>query len=395
MRRALAALLLLGSASLAAAGVAAGDGGPAGDAAFVDSAQVQGKADFTNEPAGTIAPSATSVPRWSGSFRSGGATYPFTMVGTDPAGAPTPTAVKTVIVPIDLRFRSGLGGVLRGSDRVPAILASPIFRPTDFSVLRNTYVPGYGALGDQGGPPVVTQYGDAVQKAMFWQTGGSNAGYHVTLAAPTVYPAQQVEVPAPQGYDLVGAISKRHYALVDDAWFANRVHNLLVSLKIPPDVAALFVTDSAFLYIGSPSVCCIIGYHGATTSAAGNGKQQVNTYVYASYSDQGIFVSPKLADVHALSHEVSEWYADPFVNNAVPSWSAPTAPFYGCVSALETGDPVVGHGFDATPVGGTTTYHPEDEVFYSWFAREQPSRGYAGRYTLMQNPWFTGVSQPC
>ena len=103
----------------------------------------------------------------------------------------------------------------------------------------------------------------------------------------------------------------------------------------------------------------------------------------------------KGADVHALSHEVSEWYADPFLENAVPAWSSPTAPAYGCVGALETGDPVVGHGFDATPVGSSATYHPEDEALYSWFAREQPSRGFDGRYTFIRNPWFTGVSQDC
>jgi hypothetical protein len=364
-------------------------------AAFVDTAQVQGKADFEAEPAGAIAASASSVPRWSGSYEYGGTTYPFTMVGTDPAARPARTVVKTALVPINLRFRGGLGGELRGSDRVAGVLASPIFRPTDFSVLRNAWVPGYGSLGDQTGPPVVTQYGNAVQKAMFWQTGGSSSGYDVTLADPTVYPDQWVDVPAPQGFDLVGATSKRHYALVDYKWFSERVHNLLSSLKIPSDTVAIFVTDGAFLYVGDPSLCCIIGYHGAASSTNGNGKQQVNTFVYAAYSDPGVFKSPKLADIHGLSHEISEWYADPFVNNAAPPWSAPTAPFYGCVGAIETGDPVVGHGFDATPVGSSTTYHPEDEALFSWFARETTSRGFAGRYTFMQNPWFTGVAQGC
>lgn len=396
MRRGLVLLLLVGFAGLTVAGAAVGNTVSAGGAAFVDVAQVQGNADFSDEePGGTISPAATSIPRWSGAFQADGVTYPFTMVGTDPGAAPKSTQVKVAIVPIDLRFRAGLGGVLRGSSRVQSILASPIFKASDFSVLRNAYVPGFGSLGDQAGPPVVTQYGDAVQKAMFWQTGGSNAAYHVTLAQPTVYPTQLVDVPAPQGFDLVGAISKKHYALVDGIWVSSRVHNLLVSLKIPADTLAVFVTDSGFLYLGSPSVCCVIGYHGATTSLQGNGKQQVSTYLYASYSDQGVFESPKLADVHALSHEVSEWYADPFVNNDVRPWSSPTAPFYGCVDELETGDPVVGHGFDASAVGSSTVYHPEDEALFSWFAREQPSRAFAGRYTFMQNPWFTSVAQGC
>jgi hypothetical protein len=139
----------------------------------------------------------------------------------------------------------------------------------------------------------------------------------------------------------------------------------------------------------------VIGYHGAEASVVGNGKQPVSTYLYAAYSDAGVFASPKIADVHALSHEVSEWYADPFGTNAVPPWSSPTAPFYGCVGELETGDPVVGHGFDATPVGGGATYHPEDEAYVSWFARETPSRGFGGRYTLLKNPWFSGVAGGC
>ena len=41
------------------------------------------------------------------------------------------------------------------------------------------------------------------------------------------------------------------------------------------------------------------------------------------------------------------------------------------------------------------TYHPEDEALFSWFARESPSRAFDGRYTFLQNPWFTGVSQGC
>jgi len=389
---ALGTVLVLAAAGVAGAGSAAS--GPVSDAAFVDAAQVSGKADFSHESDGATPANAFSVPRWSGSFSYRDVTYPYTMVGTDPASGRGNTAVKTVIVPIDLRFKGGLRGQLRGSDRVAATLASPIFRPTDFSILRNAYVPEYGSLGDQAGPPVVTQYGNAVQKAMFWKTGGSSPDYNVTLADPTVYPAQALEVPASQGYDLVGSVSRRHYGLIEAKWFSQQVRGLIRSLDIPADAVAIFLTDSGFLYVGDPSACCLIGYHGSTKSDA-KGKKAVNTYIYAAYSDQGVFRSPKLADVHGLSHEVSEWYADPFLTNAVPAWSSPTAPAYGCVGALETGDPVVGHGFDASPVGSSVTYHPEDEALYSWFAREQPSRGFDGRYTFMRNPWFTGFSQDC
>jgi hypothetical protein len=76
-----------------------------------------------------------------------------------------------------------------------------------------------------------------------------------------------------------------------------------------------------------------------------------------------------LADIHALSHEVSEWLDDPYVNNAVQPWKTPRAPQYGCTGVLETGDPVVGiwYGLDGNNVAAQDgynyygQYHPEDE----------------------------------
>jgi hypothetical protein len=119
--------------------------------------------------------------------------------------------------------------------------------------------------------------------------------------------------------------------------------------------------------------------------------------MFASYSQQGIFRANAgdsqsyIADIHALSHEVQEWYDDPFVNNLVDPWLTPTAPQYGCTSYLETGDPVVGYGFEVAVNG--TTYHPEDEVHYSWFARETPSRAAQGYFTYLNN--FAQQAQGC
>src|SRR5262249_44954963 len=59
-----------------------------------------------------------------------------------------------------------------------------------------------------------------------------------------------------------------------------------------------------------------------------------------------------LQDIHALSHEISEWAADPFVNNLVEPWLTPTAPQYGRTGILEIGDPVVAIGFAM----GTNTF---------------------------------------
>jgi hypothetical protein len=146
-------------------------------------------------------------------------------------------------------------------------------------------------------------------------------------------------------------------------------------------------------------------------SANGNGKQPVQTFIFSAYSTELLFSTPYIADIHALSHEVAEWADDPFVNNWVNPWLTPTAPQYGCTSILETGDPVVGIGFniglnpfDSANPYADGTWHPEDEALLPWFARTSPNTtsertqspsANIGRYTLMGdlNP-YAGFRRP-
>jgi hypothetical protein len=244
-------------------------------------------------------------------------------------------------------------------------------------------------------PSDVTQVGDAIVRAQWNVTG---TGYHVTLGTPTVLPTVSIDVPQNQGFITIGRRSGARFGLMQYGWFTARLNETLRNLQISPDVLPIFLVNNVFLYVHTPDNCCVLGYHGATTSLNGNGKQQVNTYMFASYSTQGIFgANPGdresyIADIHGLSHEVQEWLDDPFVNNAVQPWLTPTAPQYGCTGDLETGDPVVGFGFKVTMPNGIT-YHPEDEVHFSWFARESPSRAAKGYYTYLNN--FPGVAQGC
>ena len=127
--------------------------------------------------------------------------------------------------------------------------------------------------------------------------------------------------------------------------------------------------------------CCILGYHGST---AGN-----QTYTIAAYNDPGVFSVP-IQDIHALSHEVGEWMDDPFGNNIVPTWGN-VGQVSGCQNNLEDGDPVTGTAFAATLNG--FTYHPEDLVFFSWFARQRPSIAVNGQYTFLSS--FTAPSAKC
>ncbi len=78
---------------------------------------------------------------------------------------------------------------------------------------------------------------------------------------------------------------------------------------------------------------------------------------------------------------------DPFVDNPAPNWYSPIAPQYGCSNILEVGDPLVGVAIN---VG---VWHPQDEAFFSWFARQSPSLGVNGQYTYLGT--FSTYSPSC
>lgn len=336
---------------------------------------------FTSEGGATPFRTANTIAYFSSSFTdpTNGVTYPYTMVGTNPDAGNTPTTIASAIIPFRFVFVDGT--VMDGSTDAAATIASPIF--TNYS---------YPLSGGD-----VAQYGDAIYRAQWNKIG---TGYHVGLGAPTVYPTQTIEVPANQGFAFVNSRGVL-IGLMDYYWFSTRLKNAINNLHVSPQTFPMVLTHNTMLYIGNPNNCCIIGYHGAGSSINGNGAQQVQTYMFGS------FITPRtfsgfdtpgrgLGDIHAISHEVDEWYDDPFINNRVQPWETPTAPQYGCTSYLETGDPVVGYWFPlpGNPQPGSNgVYHPEDEAHFSWFARESPSRAYGGRYTYMGT--FTEPAHGC
>jgi hypothetical protein len=322
------------------------------------------------------------------------------MVGTNPTAGDVTTTVPTVIIPMNFNFQA-TGVSLNGSDKVQATRQSPVFQNADIGAAANASAsappgPPISAPGRTVNEPSdVTQLGDAIYRAQFSKTGSN---WHVLLGQPTVQPAATINVPKNQGFTVVGSSSHATIGLMSYSWFSSKLQNLINTRNISPKVLPIFVVNNTFLYIGTTDNCCVLGYHGARSSLNGNGRQKVNTYMFMSYTVQGVFApndgdtESYIADIHGLSHEVQEWYDDPFVNNEVNPWLTPTAPQYGCTSDLETGDPVVGYGFKI-PMSNGITYHPEDEVHYSWFARESPSRAEQGYYTYLNN--FADVASGC
>ena len=372
-----------------------------------------------------VLPTTKTVAHWFGTADNpnDGVTYGFNMVGADPSLEKS-TTITVDITPVNVVIA---GQAFNASDVVQPTLDSPLFTANDYATTplvtnstdgktNNGFTTG-GALssGNAG-----VQLEDATMRSQFNKQG---TGYHVLLK-PVVHPPVTIVVPSGKGTFLQtgrGVVAGD----VSYTWWGSRIQNMDNTLGyVDPTHLPLYLTNNVMLYTGSnPANCCVIGFHGAgevvghgTGSGNGNGNQAVQTFAWGSYVTPGFFnpvTAWALQDIHALSHEISEWADDPFVNNKVQPWLTPTAPQYGCTGVMETGDPVVGIGFakgtntfeqGPTPNGTQVAdgyYHPEDEVFMPWFMRLNPSpaqavqSGTGGRYTLMGslNP-YSGFKMP-
>lgn len=342
--------------------------------------------------------SSRTVPFWSSSFTdpTNGVTYPFTMVGSDPRLGGS-TTVATTIIPLKFTFIAGsqdlsamgltpVAASMDGLDKVAATLASPIFTPTNFSISNDALV----------------QYGDAVMRAQFGKVG---TGYHVRLGQPDIQDTVTLDVPEDMGVAVNKPVAPNVtvlVGLVDSDWFKSRLRHIIDTMHLPASTLPIFLSNNVFLYSdGNFMHCCTVGGHGAgsPTGVGGgslNGKDAKawRTFVFAAYitprSFPG-FPAPfrGIADIHALSHEVAEWMNDPFGVNKVPPYQLPVAPSGTCGTEIETGDPVAGVWFPLSgnpdPAGGHV-WHPADEVFLNWFARDLEDAGLAPsdvRYTYM------------
>ncbi|MGE5185508.1 MAG: hypothetical protein ACM31C_25770 [Acidobacteriota bacterium] len=308
-----------------------------------------------------------SVASFDSAFSYQGVTYPYTMVGTPPAQGGT-TIVPTVVVPTRFTFAGGL--VLDGNDSVPGTLASPVFQTASYST-------------------GTTQFGDAVQRAEFWNQMSTT--YHVQLGRPVVQRTLDVAVPADRGFAFpVGP--DQYIGFIDIDWFYGTVRGMLgPAWKV--DQFPIVLSHNVFLYIGDPSQCCVLGFHDAYLTGYNRvlNKFDAQTWAWASYSDPGFFGPVPISDVHALSHEVSEWMNDPFTYNVVPPWQGNQA--YGCSNALETGDPLVGHAYPVTT--GGHTYYPQTQALLPWFERLSPSNAIDGAYSYPDETALTQLPYDC
>ena len=421
-------------AILAAVSMSSASAAPTVQPQLIDDSTIHAKS--TTVGGATPVPTTRTIPHWYGQTKdaTNGVTYGYNMVGADPFNCSGQACDVTVEVDITPLIVNVGGLTFSGSDVLAATLASPVFATNDYGMtpyataagaFPNTpaFIRGPGGTLSQGDVTNLLQLEDATMRAQFNQTGSST--YHLRLH-PNVKPPVTINVPSNQG-TLLQSGRGVIFADVDIGWWSAQIQNLNTSQD--PTHLPLYLTNSVLLFEGKDIFnCCVIGYHGTRPvgngggSSNGEGNNKIQTFAWASWVQPGIYARPNggtdwaLQDIHALSHEISEWADDPFVNNTVQPWVTPTAPQYGCSGLLETGDPVVGIGFAMGTNGfqqgpnpdGTQSadgyYHPEDEVFSPWFFRQAPNpvseatqtaSKNGGRYTLMGdlNP-FPGFRQP-
>ena len=363
----LCGLALLVSTLLPSAGVFAASGEQGANSSSSDSS------DYGN--ASTRKP--RTIPYWSSSFKdpTNGITYPFTMVGSDPRLRQS-TTVDTMIVPLSFTFVAGAQDLtalqipplnyfptaqavtMNGADNVADTIASPIFTPTDFPISSDTGV----------------QFGDAFARAQFGKVG---TGYHVILGQPRVSETVSIQVPESQG---VAVLSPDNVMVgrVDSTWFKEQLAALIDDMNLKPTILPIFLTNNVVLYSGGNYLQLSLGGHGAGSPASNapislEGKDKIRTFVFAAYlTPNGLSRNPAISDIQALSHEVAEWIDNPFGINLVQPYQIPTAPGM-CSSDLETGDVLAGVWF---PLPGNPdlaaglVWHPQDEAFLNWFARD-------------------------
>ncbi len=355
-----------------------------------------------------------SLPNWSSYFyypgvdSNGGPqyTWQYTMAGNAPtarngvdqggdvqfSGATTRIGAPVIPVNVDLRNFDGTPRYVNGhrlyssaTQFVQPVLNSPVYSTSIF---------------DSGSQP--TQFADAVHKAEFF--GKAPDDWH-TLLLPRVKAAQtMVLIRGNYRFALNSDGTCCFYILIDENAFINAFFPSSPTDTSTPIGAAehsgdirtrdmsSFLFNNALLYVGSPSNCCIVGFHtyDVEPGSAANGFRE-KRYVlnYSSWVTPGL-LGPDFSDITALSHELSETYDDPFVNNATPWWLSPNG---NCQNNLENGDVVEGLPNSTYPITlSGTTYHPQNESLLQWFAGVTPSSAVDQAYSYPNTSVLTSAS---
>ena len=235
---------------------------------------------------------AGALTTWKFSYKYNNTNYTDTFVGNAPTGKKLTTPV--FIVPIKIVLSTGQTfststPQANGQTALADTVASPLFQS----------VVNFKEAGAKLGK---TQYEDAYIRESFWPTVLTNTKYHDLLGQPTVLNEVTLNVPAADGK--LGTEFGVQVALVDINWLDGQVNSIIkANSQITGASVPIFELYDTYETSGG---CCIGGYHSAT------GAQTYSVFDYVgNTTGKSVFSQ----DVSALSHELGEWFFDPFINN--------------------------------------------------------------------------------
>jgi hypothetical protein len=332
-----------------------------------------------------ISPASTTSPKhFSAQVVDGASTFTYEMVGKNPSKAQANglTTVKTLLVPIVIKFSNGdtwnptvADSCDSGASALVRTENSPLF-------VSQPWTWGGKSIG-------TVQVTDAFQRAEFWKYAkptGVDPTYGVNLALTTLSPvtinvpnADAATAAAPCGNRLLGAVEINWL----DGYLRTTVIPSLASQGVAANTLPIFLLHNVVEYVTTTSNCCALGYHNSYAPSAG----VTQTYSVATYDNSTLFTGS--SDISAVTHEVAEWQNDPFDNNATKPWGH-IGQVTGCQSNLEVGDPLSGTTYTDT-VGGFT-YHPQELAFFSWFFHQSPSIGVKKTWYSDQGTFTTSAA---
>ncbi len=329
--------------------------------------------------------------------------FRFTMMGNDPRLGGT-TVFPTNIAEVDLVLLNANGSVFKTVPFAPfekLTMESPNFEPLTYRSGRNI------------------EFGDAVHRAQFFHV--MKADWH-TLLIPKVVNKVTITVPRfvnvrlrngtviqARSYFTGTAADGNTFVLMLDLlfnfFFDNEVINEINLGNFTTNGMNVAMFPNTFLFSlnvnnpDTPGSCCVLGFHTFFLDDVFPESRWVTAY--ASWISPGLF-GAGFQDVTALTHEVAESFANPFVSNPAPNWQFPGVPANAkiCQNNLEEGDPIEVLANATTPItvnekDFTFTYHPQNIPLLQWFEMGKTSSAIDGAFSFPDETVLPHSALPC
>jgi len=296
-----------------------------------------------------------------------------------------------------------------------------VFKTVSFDPFEKLFLesPNFEPLTYRSGRNI--EFGDAVHRAQFFNSMKKN--WH-TLIIPQVVDKVTIQVPFFVNVRLSNGtiVQARSYftgTAADGSTFVlmlSPLFNLFFDTTEVNEINAgnfrtnamnMSLYPNTFLFNlnrnnpQAPGGCCVLGFHTYFANFDGLFPQQRFVSQFASWISPGLF-GAGFQDVTALSHELAETFANPFVSNPAPNWQFPGQPAAStaCQNNLEEGDPIEVLANATTPIevkekGFDFVYHPQNIPLLQWFEMGTGSSAIDGAFSFPDETVLPHSALPC